>query len=488
KKQLEALKYYEVVEWIPFDRFNNIEVIKGEFGSVIKANWIDGSIRSWDDKNNKWSRIFSNEAYCLRIISDISNISDISEIENQYKVRNTDARNLINYIAICGITKNPENHNYMVVMGYQDVCDQCLWPPTEKKWCNSCNSKRFQDEFKNWTSGNEIIDKYIQEKQLTALNRDDAIEWISFDTFKDVCLIEGEFGTALRANLIVNFEIDDDDVDEEWAELMGEWIETQSRLPNFREDRKNLIKVYGITKDPEKHDFMIVTEYNEKKICYKCLLPNTGEYWCNKCNSKYFQNEFEKWTSDNELIDEFIQKKQLEAINTKEFIEWIHFDKLQDVEQIGQGGFGTAFKATWIDGYIWRWNHENNEWKRTSEFEVCLKRLDKSHTVSREFLREVETQLNAQRYGNTIPIYGITKDPEHDDYMIVMDYAKVGSLRKMLNEQYSALIMTDIYNAWITDFGLCKPVTSDREKDIYGVLPYIAPEAWSSAATFRFNG
>ncbi|RIA82573.1 hypothetical protein C1645_835171, partial [Glomus cerebriforme] len=149
KKQLEALKYYEVVEWIPFDRFNNIE--------------------SWE--NNKWSRIYSNEAYCLRIIS---NISDISEIENQYKVRNTDHRNLSDHVAICGFTKNPENPDYMVVMRYQDVCGQCLWPATKKQWCNSCNSKSLQDEFKNWTSG--------------------------------------EFGTALRANWDIAFEIDEDNV------------------------------------------------------------------------------------------------------------------------------------------------------------------------------------------------------------------------------------------------------------------------------------
>jgi serine/threonine protein kinase len=126
---------------------------------------------------------------------------------------------------------------------------------------------------------------------------------------------------------------------------------------------------------------------------------------------------------------------------------------------------------------------------------------------------QVETQLNAQRYGNTIPIYGITKDPAHEDYMIVMDYAKEGSLRAMLDKHHSELtwkdklqnlnyiayalagiheanlihkdlhsgniVMTDLYNSWITDFGLCKPITDNKEKALYGVLPYIAPEVLS---------
>ena len=41
--QLSAEDYYKVLEWIPYDRFRNIEYIaKGGFGKVYKANWIDG--------------------------------------------------------------------------------------------------------------------------------------------------------------------------------------------------------------------------------------------------------------------------------------------------------------------------------------------------------------------------------------------------------------------------------------------------------------
>ncbi|GBB85259.1 hypothetical protein RclHR1_11810007 [Rhizophagus clarus] len=37
--------------------------------------------------------------------------------------------------------------------------------------------------------------------------------------------------------------------------------------------------------------------------------------------------------------------------------------------------------------------------------------------------------------------------------------------------------MSDTYNSWITDFGLCKPITANHaEKVVYGVLPYVAPE------------
>src|SRR5688572_13788096 len=102
--------------------------------------------------------------------------------------------------------------------------------------------------------------------------------------------------------------------------------------------------------------------------------------------------------------------------------------------------------------------------------------------------------------------------------MIVVDYAKEGSLRKMLDKDFKGLnwekklvnllyianglfeihkeglvhkdfhsgniVMnksSSFYISYITDFGLCKPISrdfsqEDKSKEIYGVLPYVAPE------------
>ena len=55
--QLSANYSEKVLEWIPYDRFYDIEYIaKGGFGKVYRANWIDGPIKSWDDKNQNWNR------------------------------------------------------------------------------------------------------------------------------------------------------------------------------------------------------------------------------------------------------------------------------------------------------------------------------------------------------------------------------------------------------------------------------------------------
>src|SRR5581483_5093525 len=48
------------------------------------------------------------------------------------------------------------------------LCKGCKQPNTGYNWCQLCNSNRFQQNFKNWTSGNSDVDKLIQESQLNA--------------------------------------------------------------------------------------------------------------------------------------------------------------------------------------------------------------------------------------------------------------------------------------------------------------------------------
>jgi serine/threonine protein kinase len=109
--------------------------------------------------------------------------------------------------------------------------------------------------------------------------------------------------------------------------------------------------------------------------------------------------------------------------------------------------------------------------------------------------------------------FGITKDPESNNFMIVMEYAKNGSLRQHLNFNFNSmewrkkldmlrriaegldkihkkgLIHHDFHSGnilehsgytFITDLGLCRPANvksfQDECKELYGVLPYIAPE------------
>ena len=83
------------------------------------------------------------------------------------------------------------------------TCEECNQPNTDLYWCSSCNAKRFQQNFKNWTSDNDNIDKFIRHTQLSAKEWYEVIEWIPYDRFYDIKFIaKGGFGNVYRANWI----------------------------------------------------------------------------------------------------------------------------------------------------------------------------------------------------------------------------------------------------------------------------------------------
>ena len=87
------------------------------------------------------------------------------------------------------------------------LCKECNqvytggnWP---YNWCQLCNSKRFQKEFKNWTSGNPEIDEFIQKYQLNAARSEEILEWIPYERLTNVeYLAEGGFGKVYKAKWI----------------------------------------------------------------------------------------------------------------------------------------------------------------------------------------------------------------------------------------------------------------------------------------------
>ncbi|RHZ80901.1 hypothetical protein Glove_130g200 [Diversispora epigaea] len=258
----------------------------------------------------------------------------------------------------------------------------------------------------------------------------------------------------------------------------------------------------------------VVSDY--PKRCSKCYQNDTGKNWCRQCNAKRFQIKFDKWTSGDREIDKFIQQMQLSANKYQEIIEWIPFGRLENVTYLAKGGFGIVYKANWLDGFIYS-NNEKKEfrkqvvWNRYGKQNVCLKSLN-NLTDKNDFLQEIKNQLKF-RGKNSIAIYGITKNPTKNEYMMVMNYAKHGSLREMLNNKFKKLswksksfillyianglknihemglihkdfhpgnvVNQGVYLCNITDFGLCKPVTEKDSENIYGVIPYMAPETLS---------
>ncbi|RHZ82875.1 hypothetical protein Glove_103g302 [Diversispora epigaea] len=255
--------------------------------------------------------------------------------------------------------------------------------------------------------------------------------------------------------------------------------------------------------------------YNRKKICSECnqKYVSTDYRWCKPCNSKHFQNDFNKWTSGNDKIDKFIQDTQLNATNLWEVIEWIPYNRFNDVKQIARGGFGTIHYAWWIDGSIDEWDIENQQWKRSTK-NVALKKFNNNFVnLNEDVLNEMAIHLKIQH--TSIIFYGITQDPETHSYMMVLEYAADGNLReylknninwkqklrslfelslRMMNIHKLDIIHQDFHpgnilsfdfkdSLWISDFGLSKLIVTNpnnlEKRNIFGVLPYVAPEVLS---------
>ncbi|CAB5361075.1 unnamed protein product [Rhizophagus irregularis] len=81
-----------------------------------------------------------------------------------------------------------------------ESCNECKQPYTNYQWCQQCNTRRFQQDFSNWTSKNEFVDKFIQEAQLNSKNSYEILEWIPYSKLSSIDYYDkGGFGEIHKA-------------------------------------------------------------------------------------------------------------------------------------------------------------------------------------------------------------------------------------------------------------------------------------------------
>ncbi|RHZ85080.1 hypothetical protein Glove_71g111 [Diversispora epigaea] len=166
-------------------------------------------------------------------------------------------------------------------MSSDKICPECNQENTHYRyWCKPCNSKHCQNDFNNWTSGNDKIDKFIQDAQLNANHYLYAIEWIPYDRFKDVKQIgKGGFGTIHYARWIDGYIREWDIENQQWKRYnKGKEVALKKfdNFVNFNDVLNEMeihlktftgintttsIRFYGITQDPETHSYMMVLNY-----------------------------------------------------------------------------------------------------------------------------------------------------------------------------------------------------------------------------------
>ena len=69
-------------------------------------------------------------------------------------------------------------------------------------------------------------------------------------------------------------------------------------------------------------------------------------------------------------------------------MEWIPYSRLLVKRQIAEGGFGIVYLANWLDGSIYYWNINYQQWNRNTYQLVALKILKNSSNLSFNLLKK----------------------------------------------------------------------------------------------------
>ncbi|RIA80520.1 kinase-like domain-containing protein [Glomus cerebriforme] len=260
--------------------------------------------------------------------------------------------------------------------------------------------------------------------------------------------------------------------------------------------------------------------------CRYCLTTNiifglSDQSQCRKCRRiLVISIDIKNITSGNSDIDALLHDSRFNIINDissidvtnplnvyhfikynvlESLMEWIPYSRIRNLEELSEGGFGIIYKANWL----------------TRENIVAVKKLKNSQKISKEFLNELKSHYQC-RSDYVLRCYGVTKDPNSDEYMLIMQYAKEGSLFDYLQKNfvninwvgkmkilfyisnglkdihYANLIHRDFHSGNILlgvninqdcrigDLGLSQPANkTSLNNEIYGVIPYVAPEIFT---------
>ncbi|CAB5357021.1 unnamed protein product [Rhizophagus irregularis] len=206
--------------------------------------------------------------------------------------------------------------------------------------------------------------------------------------------------------------------------------------------------------------------------CSKCDQCKIDKLPCQPCIQERYQKEYENWSCGNEKIDKLVKYVRPSLINTILFLEWIPYEDLEiDEKDFAEGGFGTISLATWINGYVVRWNHNKKQWHRQGKMKVVIKTM--KDNISDDFITELEAYFKcASRH--LISYLGITQNPDTKDYAIVMEFAENGDLRKYLQNNKAKLYWRrklDILRNIVAGLEIIHVTVGTGEKP-YADLPY----------------
>ncbi|RIA96660.1 kinase-like domain-containing protein [Glomus cerebriforme] len=117
--QAKALHPEMIIEWIPYINLQNVKYLtKGGFSKIYTADWVDGRYDEWDSKELQLKRIGFIEV----ILKELQNVENANQSWYEEAKSHLTISNKWAHIVKCfGLTQNPSNGIYMLVMHKADI-------------------------------------------------------------------------------------------------------------------------------------------------------------------------------------------------------------------------------------------------------------------------------------------------------------------------------------------------------------------------------
>ena len=117
------------------------------------------------------------------------------------------------------------------------------------------------------------------------------------------------------------------------------------------------------------------------KECNRCKTTRYSNRYCEKCISLHLRSLFNRWTSGNKIIDDFIQRCQILSSLPRHISEWIPFEEFENVTKLTEGGFSSIYTAKWRRGSIFDYDENKKEFIYFGTELVVLKSLNNSNNL-----------------------------------------------------------------------------------------------------------
>ncbi|UZO23537.1 uncharacterized protein OCT59_015874 [Rhizophagus irregularis] len=386
ERQLIINKHNDVVfEWIPYNQFNEIRKT-GKNGSitVYSAIWRNGPLYKKNKLDSDYTRD-SNKVVALKCLHNLQNSIDSLINEAEKSSTKNDK-----FIVLYGVSQNSDTNDYVLV----------------------------QNNY-IWTSRNEKIDEFIQERQLNVTSYDDVVfEWIPYNQFNEIR------ETGKNGSITVYSAIWKDGplyYDDEYNKSYYKCKRDSNKevalkcLHNLQNPIDSLINVaekystknnkffvlYGISQNPDTNDYILIQNY--------------------------------LMLSGNEKIDEFIQERQLKINKSNDVVfEWIPYNQFNEIRKTGKNGSITVYSAIWRNGPLYYDDEYDKyyKYKRDSNKEVALKCLHNlQNPIDDSLINEAKNY--STKNDKFLVLYGISQNPDTNDYILVQNYLMLSGNEKI---------------------------------------------------------